>query len=112
MSRRDPRLALEQMLAHACEALSFVRGRSRVDLDDDRLLSLALVRLIEIIGEAASRVPEPDRNEWPAIPWRQIIGTRHHLIHGYDAVDADILWAILSKDLPRLVEALERILDA
>ncbi|MEZ5360893.1 MAG: HepT-like ribonuclease domain-containing protein [Bryobacterales bacterium] len=112
MSRREPRLALEQMLAHSLEALSFVEGRTRRDLDTDRLLSLALVRLVEVIGEAASRIPEADRHTWPQIPWRQIIGTRHRLIHGYDAVDHDILWAILSRDLPDLVEALEVALSS
>jgi uncharacterized protein with HEPN domain len=68
------------------------------------------VRLVEVIGEAASRIPEPDRKKWPEIPWRQIIGTRHHLIHGYDAVDPDILWSILTKDLPDLAKTLEQIL--
>ena len=111
MSRRDPRVALEQMLEHAREALSFIEGKTRADLDSDRLLTLALVRLMEVIGEAASRVPESERERWAQIPWRQIVGTRHHLIHGYDAVDPDILWTILSRDLPPLVEVLESALD-
>jgi uncharacterized protein with HEPN domain len=99
------------MLEHAREALSYNEGKTRADLDSDRLLALALVRLVEIIGEAASRVPESEREQWAQIPWRQVVGTRHHLIHGYDAVDPDILWAILSRDLPSLVQVLEDALD-
>jgi uncharacterized protein with HEPN domain len=63
MNRRDPRVALEQMPAHAREALSFVEGKTRADLEANRLLNLALVRLVEVIGEAASRIPEPDRKK-------------------------------------------------
>jgi uncharacterized protein with HEPN domain len=58
MSRRDPNLALRQMLAHAREAVALTRGKTRLDLDRDRLLNLALTRLVEIIGESANRVPE------------------------------------------------------
>jgi uncharacterized protein with HEPN domain len=66
------------------------------------------VRLLEIIGEAANRVPEVDRARYAEIPWTEIVGLRHRLIHGYDEVDFDILWQILVRDLPRLIVALER----
>jgi len=74
-----------------------VSRRSRADLDGDRQLNLALVRLVEIIGEAAKRVGPARREAHPQIPWTQIIGTRDRLIHGYDRVNFDILWRI---DLP------------
>ena len=85
--------------------------KTRSDLDTDRLLNLALTRLVEIIGEAANRVPETVKAEYPDVPWLQMIGARNRLIHGYDSVDFDILWAIISRDLPRLITQLESILQ-
>jgi uncharacterized protein with HEPN domain len=95
------------MLDHAREAVAMVRGRKRTDLDSDRQFNLALVRLLEIVGEAANRVPEDQRARIPDVPWPQIVGLRNRLIHGYDEVDFDILWQIVSRDLPRLIEVLE-----
>lgn len=87
MSKSDRSAAvIHHMLSHAREAVSFAEGRSRADLDADRLLNLALVRLLEIIGEAAGRVSAEMRAEHPEIPWPQIIGLRNRLTHGYDAV--------------------------
>jgi len=88
------------------------RGRTRSDLDTDRLLNLALTRLIEIIGEAANRVPEPLQAKYPQLPWLQMIGVRNRLIHGYDSVDFDILWAIVTQDLPPLISQLNAILKS
>lgn len=88
-----------------------VRGRPRADLDADHVLELALTRLLEIIGEAANRVSEDMQQQHPEIPWRQITGLRHRLIHGYDAVDLDILWDIVQYDLPPLIATLEEILQ-
>lgn len=113
MSRSDRgAAAIHHMLSHAREAVSFAEGRTRADLDADRLLNLALVRLLEVIGEAAGRVSTEMRDEHPEIPWPQIIGLRNRLTHGYDAVDLDILWQITSRDLPSLIVSLEAIINA
>ena len=109
MSRRDPAARLRHMLNHAREAVAMVRGKTRADLDTDRQLNLALVRLLEIIGEAASRIPESERPADSSIPWVQIVSLRNRLIHGYDAVDFDVVWQILTCDLPPLIECLDRI---
>ena len=110
MSERREAIPLLHMLDHAREAMILGRGRTRADLDNDRLLELALVRLLEIVGEAANRVPQGVRAICPDIPWPQIVALRNRLIHGYDAVDLDILWQIVVQDLPPLVTALEGIL--
>ena len=110
MSRRDPDVALLQMLDHAREAMILSKGKSAQELIDDRVLSLAIVRLMEIVGEAANRVPHEKRSKHPEVPWTQIISLRNRLIHGYDAIDYEILWQILDHDLPELVFSLERIL--
>ncbi len=108
MSRRDDTISLRHMLDHAVEAVELVRGRCRGDLDTDRLLNLALVRLLEIIGEAARRVTPATQERVKGVPWPQIVSLRNRLIHGYDAVDFDILWSIVELDLPPLVDALRR----
>jgi len=100
------------MLDHAKEALSMVDGRTRADLDCDRQLNLSLVRLLEIIGEAAGRMPGEFRDSQPGVPWPEIICLRNRLIHGYDQVDFDVLWEIVTKDLPNLATELERILNS
>lgn len=112
MSRRDRALILHQMLDHAREAVLLAQGQTRADLDANRVLSLALVRLLEIIGEAASRMPREGCARYSEIPWPEIVALRNRLIHGYDAIDLDIVWQILSNDLPNLVQALETLVAA
>ena len=73
------------------------------------MLNLSLVRLLEIVGEAANRVPLEERPRYPQIPWPQLISLRNRLIHGYDNVDFDILWQIVTRDLPVLVSELDGI---
>jgi uncharacterized protein with HEPN domain len=109
MSRHDHIHTLEQILIYAKEAVSIASGRLRSDLDEDRLLNLALTRLLEIIGEAANRVPDEIQSRYPELPWMQMIGARNRLIHGYDSVDFDILWTIIKQDLPVLIAQIEKI---
>ena len=111
MSRHDPNVAFRQILSHAREVVDICQGRTRSDLDSDRLFNLALTRLIEIIGEAANRIPVSTQEKYPELPWLQMIGARNRLIHGYDSVDFDILWAIVQNDLPLLIEQVKTILE-
>ncbi len=112
MSRRDPRISLRHMLDHAREAVALADGKSREDLDTNRQLNLALVRLLEIVGEAAGRVSEATRAGYANVPWSQIVGLRNRLIHGYDEVDFDVLWRIVQVDLPVLIQQLVEILES
>ena len=106
MSRHESLVRFRHILDHAREAVAMVAGKTRADLDIDRKMNLALVRLL---GEAASRVPVDERSQYPQIPWSQIVALRNRLIHGYDSVDFDILWQILNQDLPPLIKALEQV---
>jgi uncharacterized protein with HEPN domain len=98
------------MLEYAREALESIQGKTREDLDSDRLSAHGLVRLMAVIGEEANRISPEYRAAHATIPWSQIISLRNRLIHGYDAVDLDILWEILNQDLPPLVAELESII--
>jgi len=109
MMRRDHTVRLQHMLDHAREAVAMAEGRSRSELDGNRMLELALVRLIEIIGEAAARVSESAKDQYPSIPWREIVGMRNRVVHGYDAVDLDVLWDTITVDLPSLIAQLEQV---
>ena len=106
---KDDWVCLRHMLDSAKEAVELTQGKSRHDLDTNRVLSLALVRLLEILGEAANRVTTATRAENPDIPWSQIVSLRNRLIHGYDTINLDILWKILSDDLALLIVQLEKI---
>ena len=110
MTRHDDRTRLRHMLVHAEEATKMAQGYSRADLDSDRQLNLSLVRLMEIIGEAASRVLPETRERIATIPWPDVVGLRNRLVHGYDKVDFDVLWDIVEYDLPGLIVALRKTL--
>jgi uncharacterized protein with HEPN domain len=89
------------LLKEAC------RRRRREDLDTDAVLAAALERFIEVVGEAASRVSPTTRERLSGIPWTEIVGMRNRLIHGYASVDHDVVWTVVSRDLPALVSTLE-----
>ena len=110
MSRHDDSARLRHMLHHAVEAVEMARGCTRPDLDRERQLNLSLVRLLEVVGEAANRVTADTRQRHPSIPWGAITGMRNRLIHGYDEVDFDILWDVVQHDLPPLIAELRAIL--
>ncbi|MGB7159142.1 MAG: HepT-like ribonuclease domain-containing protein [Tepidisphaeraceae bacterium] len=98
------------MLGAAEAALEHVAGKSRDDYEKQKLLRHAVERNIEIIGEAARRLPAEFREQHPEIRWRVIMATRHILAHDYDAVDNDIVWRILTDHLPPLITQLRVLL--
>ena len=107
---RDDAIRLRHMLDAAHEAIAFAQGHTRNHLNSDRKLVLALVKDVEIIGEAAYQISPATRDQLPDIPWDDIIGMRHRLVHAYFDINLDILWKTVQEDLQSLVEALEDIL--
>jgi uncharacterized protein with HEPN domain len=103
---------LRHMLDAAREAVEFGAGQKRDDLIHNRVLALALVRCIEIIGEAAAKVSPELRSKYPEIPWADIIGMRHRLVHAYYEIDLGRICDTLTADLPPMISQLERILQA
>ncbi|MBN1659713.1 MAG: DUF86 domain-containing protein [Anaerolineae bacterium] len=107
---RSDAIRLRHMFDAAQEAIAFARGQTRSDLSDSRMLVLSLVKAIEIIGEAAFRISPATRAELQDIPWDEIIGMRHRLVHAYFDINLDILWRTVTDELPALVDVLTSLL--
>ena len=103
MSKIDDLTRLKHIRDAVMITIDFIKGRNRDDLDNDQMLSLALVSLIEIIGEAANNISLSCQNNYPQIPWREMIGMRNRIVHAYFEVDLDVVWQVIIDDLPRLL---------
>ena len=101
---------LRHMLEAAQDAVAFASGLTRQALDDNRMVALAIVKSIEILGEAADKVSEATRSDIPAVAWTQIVGMRHRLIHAYFDIDLNIVWDTVEIDLPPLIATLDSYL--
>jgi uncharacterized protein with HEPN domain len=112
MLKRDDRISIKQILDHAREAVAMIAGKTFKDLCNERMLELALVRLVEITGEAAARVSKETQTKYVEIPWRDIIGMRNRLIHGYDSIDLSVLWDTVELDFSVLIKQLEKVLES
>ena len=102
-------IRLQHMLDAAREVLLFAQGRKREDLNADRMLMHTLIRVVGLIGEAASRVSQEARDQVPGIEWRDVIGMRNRLVHVYFDINLNILWDTVIYDIPRLIEELEKL---
>ncbi len=108
---RDDKIRLQHMLDAAREAVEFARLSRREDLDNDRKLTLALVKDIEIIGEAACQISEATRERLHEIPWEDIVGMRHRLVHAYFDINLNMLWNTVQDDLPPFIESLQKAME-
>jgi uncharacterized protein with HEPN domain len=102
-----------ERLADIAEAVAKIRsrverGRKRFDAEED--LQIVLTHLVQVIGEAASRLSTELNDRYSAVPWRQVIGMRHRVVHDYFEIDLDILWHVVAVDVPRLGREIDLIL--
>jgi uncharacterized protein with HEPN domain len=109
MADRDDSIYIGHMLDMTHRAGKALEGKSRADYDTDDILRLGLTHLVQVIGEAARKVSLEFQQLHPEIPWRRIIGMRHRIVHDYMRVDEDVLWEVVSKDLPTLLPLLENL---
>jgi uncharacterized protein with HEPN domain len=109
MNERDETL-LRDMLDMARKAQIFLGGRDQQVVEQDEMLAFALVRAIEVLGEAASKITAETRAGQPQIPWKVIVGMRNKIIHDYRTIDTRIVWKTVVEDLPPLIAELEKIL--
>lgn len=100
------------MLDAGREALEFVENETLETLRQDRKTLLAIVKAIEIIGEAAAKISQPFQETHPEIPWPQIIGMRNRLIHAYFDIEIETVWQTVQDDLPPLMTTLEHVLES
>lgn len=108
--RDDDRIRILHMIEATESALSFVSGRKRSDLDEDRMLLFGVVRAIEVIGEAAGKISEDTRTNASEVPWTAIVSMRNRLIHAYFDIDRDIVWKTTTEELPALLRSLRVLL--
>jgi uncharacterized protein with HEPN domain len=107
--RKDDLVYVGHRLDTRHKAASRVRDKSRADYDGDEDLRIVLAHLVQTLGEAASRVSAATRDAHPEIPWRQVVGIRHRIVHDYLHVDYDVLWEVVRRDLPALIAKLDKI---
>ena len=105
-SLREWRFYLHDMIGCCEKVLAFTQGFQQLRFQNDAMRFDATVRNVELIGEAASHIPDAVRAAEPQIPWRMLIATRNQLIHGYAGLDNDILWSIVAVDVPILLAQL------
>lgn len=110
MNKKNQWVYLTHMWAMCKKALEIVNSLEKNEFLQNEILQLALTRLIEVIGEAASHVDELTRFEQEAIPWNEIIGMRHRIVHDYLNVDERIIWQVAHEDLPGLYIILDQII--
>jgi uncharacterized protein with HEPN domain len=109
MNPRD-RVRLQHLADALNSAIRFAQGRERGDLDSDEMLLFALVRAVEIAGEAASQVTAETRAQLPDLAWGSIVGMRNRLVHAYFDINRDILWTTVTDAAPPLAERLQKVL--
>jgi len=109
--RQDDHIRVLHMIEAIQTAAEFVSGRQAADLDTDRMLLFALVRAIEVVGEAADKVSDELRLHAPDIPWNMIVSMRNRLIHAYFDIDRDILWKTATIELQALLPRLQTLIS-
>ena len=109
---KDEMIYIGHMLDMSQKAVQAIKGKTRPQYDQDELLRLALTHLVQTIGEAASHVSESIQTKYPSIPWKKIIGMRHKVVHDYMYVDYDIVWDVVSIEIPSLIGELEKVMTS
>lgn len=100
MSKRETQILLEDILENINNIEEFIKGLDKEKFINNKMATAAVVRCLEIIGEATKNIPDNYRINHPEISWRDMAGLRDVVIHGYFSVDLDIIWEIVTKDLP------------
>ena len=109
---KDPLIFIAHILENIEDIAVFSKGLTRKGLEKNKLKRNAIIRSIEIIGEAVKNVPHSFRNKHPDVPWKEIAGARDRMIHQYFDVDLDLVWDIAQKDIPLLKKKIEKIKES
>lgn len=101
---------LQDMLENSQRAIRFVKGMKYKEFEKDEKTLYAVIRAVEIIGEAAGSIPEDVRSKYPDIPWRDVRGMRNKLVHQYFGINMKVVWQTIREDLPAIISALKKII--
>jgi len=112
MSEREWRFYIKDMIRFAHNVATYTDGLDQTSFVESPLNYDATLRNLELIGEAATHIPENIRNANPTIPWRMVIATRNRLIHGYLGIDDDTLWSIITDEVPELLSAVMQLIES
>ncbi len=107
---RDPRLYLGDIQECAAKVFAYTLGMSQMEFEANSMAYDAVLRNLEIIGEAAKRIPKEMRDSAPLVPWSMVCGFRDHVAHGYFGLDNDIVWEVITEELPLLAQEIDRLL--
>ncbi len=108
--RKDPLIFIKHILESIDKIEAFSKNLSKKTLSKNELKQYAIIRAIEVIGESVKNLPDSLKNKYPNVPWKEIAGTRDKMIHHYFGVDLNIVWDIISKEIPKLKEDIKDIL--
>ena len=108
-SQREWRFYIDDMIHFSQKVLRYTQNLDQAAFINNELYYDATLRNLELIGEAATNIPENIKTNHPEIPWRQIIATRNRIIHGYLGIDNDIIWSIITDEIPELLTALQTL---
>ena len=109
MNRSDDRVGLVDMGVYATKAVNMLGRASQDELEQNEMMQFALMKLVEIVGEAANRVSNQTQRKHTEIPWANVIGMRNRLVHNYDSVDLSSVRETIIDDLPPLIKSLRAI---
>jgi uncharacterized protein with HEPN domain len=105
--KREYSDSLRDMLENAQRAIEFTKGMRYETFAKDDKTVYAVIRAVEIIGEAAANIPDEVRAKYPNVPWREVKGMRNKLVHQYFGINMEVVWQTIHEDLPVLIEALK-----
>jgi uncharacterized protein with HEPN domain len=111
VKHRDYQDFIQDILKSIDEILTFTKNTGYDDFMKNSMMKYAIIRCLEVIGEAAKRIPAPVRNKYADVPWKDMIAMRNKVIHEYFGVDSEILWQTIKEDIPALKKQVQRILE-
>lgn len=109
MPKRDPAILIADMLDACAKIHRYTEGMSRESFLQDEKTIDAVIRNLTVIGEAAQQMPETDRNQYSDIQWHQITGMRNRIVHDYAGIDVEIVWQVITSNIPELKKDLSKI---
>lgn len=111
MRRRDDTLYLRHLLSAITRIEEYLQGIDKTNFTQSNLLQDGVIRQLQIIGEAASRISIELRERYPQVPWSDIVGMRHKIVHDYFGIDMDVVWTAATEEAPVLKKQIQELLD-